>query len=427
MTPAPGSRRDAEHRENIDAHPKGLPGPRAAWDPAVVWLARLLLVGLLLGIAWWIVTGLAGVLVPVFVGLLIAYVTNPVVERLVGRGLPRPMAITVLGLAAVGALVGFFLLVIPAITQEFAAVLERLPQWLESRIEWVVDTAEERFGLSAEQVDEALRELVAELQRWGLMAAQGATESASSILNLILIPIFTFYFLADFRAVVRRPLALVPVRFHAVIVDRATHMDRVVGQWIRGQLKVAAILAVIFSVSLTLLGVKLGFVLGIVAGLLNVIPFVGSFTGGALAVLMVLLEGPPISRVVLVIGLFVVVQTFESYWLTPRIVGSAVGFGPLTIILAILFGGLLFGFLGVLLAVPVTAAGTVLARDALQWLHGTAFWRGGVDDVSDGTDSPAAEMVHGPGSGATEESRGDEAPEEGTSDSGVSEGEGGAA
>ncbi|TVR03087.1 MAG: AI-2E family transporter [Deltaproteobacteria bacterium] len=361
-----GSRGEVEHRWWRFRH----------HEQYLYWLAKLLLLIIVGAGVWWVFLRLGGVLLPLFVGLLVAYLLHPLTLRMVAFGLPRGAAIAIIGTSFLGALVGLLLLVVPTLTDEVGRVVQRLPEWLDDRVQWLVGLAEERFAIDAERVDELLRQLGEEAQGVVLGLLDGAREGASSLINLILIPIFSFYFLVDFERTIRRPLLLVPERFHARIIERAVRMDTIVGNWIRGQFKVASILAVVFAVGLWLMDVKLGIVLGIVAGLLNVIPFVGSATGVILALLMVLLEGSGFTRLLLVAGFFAVVQAVESYWLTPRIVGQALGFGPMTIIVAILAGGALFGFLGVLLAVPATAAGTVLARDMLDWYQQTAFWRG---------------------------------------------------
>jgi predicted PurR-regulated permease PerM len=154
-------------------------------------------------------------------------------------------------------------------------------------------------------------------------------------------------------------------------------MDQVVGHWIRGQVQVALILAVLYGVGLTLAGVKLGAVIGIMTGLLNVVPYFGAAVGICLSVLMVLIEQGGWQGLLPVAAVFLTVQLLEGYVITPRLVGEKVGMAPVTVIIVLLVGGKLFGLVGMLFAVPVTAAMTVLLQDALRGYQASKFFKSG--------------------------------------------------
>jgi predicted PurR-regulated permease PerM len=385
---------------------------QTVWWPRT-WTERAALLfcaGVLLYVTTTVLMTFASVLTPVLTGFVVAYFLAPVIDWLEQRRVGRALAIAVVGLGALGALVGVLWIFVAAIVPELAAAIPRLVQQLMALLEdpgqTMADWSErpwlrwaapwlERSDLS-DQLQAGLRTLVEGVGRAGLTALQALAASiqtsATAILNLVLIPIFTFYFLMDFRGFCRWPLGLVPPRFREGIASRAVRMDAAVGQWVRGQLQVAAILGVLFGLGLWLFGIRMGWAIGLVAGLLNVVPYLGGISGFALALTMALISDHPIWQSVGVAVVFTVVQTLESYLITPRLVGDAVGMSPLVVMVVLLVAGTLFGFFGLLLGIPAVAAGTVLVREGLDIYRASRFYAGmkppPAEDDRDG-DTPA--------------------------------------
>jgi predicted PurR-regulated permease PerM len=185
------------------------------------------------------------------------------------------------------------------------------------------------------------------------------------VANIVLLPILTFYFLRDWDKLVERVAALIP-RDHVATVDRlALESNDVLGAFLRGQFLVMLALGAIYAVGLSVVGLKLGLLIGIIAGLISFVPYLGTATGIVLGVIAALVQtGGDWSLVALVLVVFVIGQMLEGYVLTPRIVGDRIGLHPVAVIFAIMAGGQLFGFLGMLLALPVAAVANVLLRYA---------------------------------------------------------------
>lgn len=340
-------------------------------------LAKLLFVGIVAALAWRVASVLSAILMPALVGLLFAYLLDPVIDVFERRRIRRSAAIAVLAvvLSLAVALLAFF--IVPAFLDQFIVTVQRLPDWVEALYRQVSYVARERLGYSGQEIEAVTRKLLVSLQGTLLRAVTGVGSSVDAILNTLLIPLFFFYFLRDFDRIKHRPLALVPPRYHDYVLSRARTMDRLVGGWVRGQVQVALLLAVLYAAGLALVGVRLGVVIGIVAGLFNIVPYFGAAIGIALAVLMVLLEHQGWQSFLAVGLVFLTVQVLEGYVLTPRLVGSKVGMPPLLVIAVVLVGGSLFGLVGMLLAVPVTAALGVLLQDALAQYRRSDFWTGG--------------------------------------------------
>lgn len=329
-------------------------------------LGRLLVIGLVLTVCVALITLLSSVVLPVFVAWLVAWVVNPLVERLEARKVPRWAGILLVGACSLGGVASVLLLLVPVFVSELLGALERAPEWLDGAYASVASLLEERAGIGTDKLDEVLDGVFEEVQELASALLGTLTSSAGALINVVLIPVFSFYFLLDFKGMHLRMLSALPPSVREVVRVRAVAMDDAVGRWLRGQLKVASALAVLLAIALWVVGLRMGFVIGLVSGLLNVFPFVGAMVGLTVSLLLALAGGGSIGYLLLVAGVFLGLQAFESYWLTPRWVGSSVGLGPVSVIVVILVGGALFGFLGVILAVPVTAAVAVLTRDILE-------------------------------------------------------------
>jgi predicted PurR-regulated permease PerM len=317
---------------------------------------------------------LAPILFPVITAAGIAYLLDPLVDRMERKGVPRAAAV-VLILLGFGILVTALLaLLVPLVASDVKRFAAEIPALLARASAWL----NSQFGI---EVPATWREALASgseyLKRLTLGAgktmASQLGQAASSILSilgglleLLLIPVFAFYFLLDWDRIVARLRDLVPPRYRPTVVEVAKEMDTVVSHWVRGQLIVVSILAVLYPIALWIAGIHLAVPVGVLAGILTFIPYVGTAVAFTLAALLALVgwHGPgPLIGVVIV---FVLLHLLESLFLTPRLVGKRVGLGEAGALFAAIAGGELLGFVGVMLAIPIAAAVAVLVRRALQ-------------------------------------------------------------
>ncbi|HET6604974.1 MAG TPA: AI-2E family transporter [Xanthomonadaceae bacterium] len=315
---------------------------------------------------------LAPVLTPFAVAALLAYLGDPLCDRL-ARRMPRALAVTLVFVLMVLALVGALLLLVPMVVNQIERFAEALPRWME----WFRQTAapwiEARVGfrlpeLQGDGLVEALRE---HWQQAGNIAANligGVSRSGMAILtwiaNLIVIPVVTFYLMRDWDVLVERIRQLLPRSVEPTVSRLARESDQMLGGFLRGQLSVMFALGVIYAVGLWLVGIDLALLIGMIAGLLSFVPYLGTFVGVLIAVIAALVQYGDVMHVALVLVVFVVGQILEGNVLTPWLVGDRIGMHPVAVIFAVLAGGQLFGFLGMLLALPVAAVIMVVLRYA---------------------------------------------------------------
>jgi predicted PurR-regulated permease PerM len=320
-------------------------------------------------------------LTPVFVSLLLAYLLDPVVHRLERLRLNRSVAIFILAgvTVAIVAAAGTFLLI--QTQQEVVQLSADLPHYLERlRIEAEPFTRKYlRFNLP-KSFDEILQGLSAQLSQAppgtimpaskafgriiGVVSA-GTVAVAAWVVGLLVIPVLLYYLLRDWDVLLQWTQENIPLRFRAYAVDKADQIDAVLGAFIRGQLTVCLILGLLYSLGLSLLGVNLAIIIGLVSGAAFIVPYLGTILGIVAASLMALLEFGAGWHLLGVWAVFGAAQALEGAVLTPRITGKKVGLSPVMVILALLIGGRLLGFLGILIAVPAAAVLKVFMKDAL--------------------------------------------------------------
>jgi predicted PurR-regulated permease PerM len=320
------------------------------------------------------------VFAPVLVSLLLAYVLNNMIAWVERKGVHRTLAVLVIASVALFTLAAFALLFVPSLVQEFGVAFQNLPERINQAVTEGRLRLARQLGIKPEQLEGAVANLTAQLETLGEAAANALLNAAASIFNLALIPIFTIYFMRHWNRIVRLPLHLVPERLRPGVIERARVMDSTVGGWVRGQIQVALALAILMAVGLSAVGLRLGFAIGILTGLLNFIPYLGAAVGLFLAILMTLVDGGGLLQLVLVVSVFGAVQMTEGYVLTPWLVGGQVGLNTVAVLIVLLVGGSLFGFLGILLAIPATGVAAVIAYDALEIYRHSSFWRGTAHD-----------------------------------------------
>jgi predicted PurR-regulated permease PerM len=182
------------------------------------------------------------------------------------------------------------------------------------------------------------------------------------VLNLVMVPVVAFYLLRDWDDLVERIHALIPRSIEPVVARLARESDDVLGAFLRGQLSVMLVLGAFYGIGLWLVGVSIGPLIGMIAGLISFVPYLGAITGVVMGVIAALVQYQDWAHVLLVLGVFAIGQTLEGYVLVPKLVGDKIGLHPVAVIFAVLAGGELFGFLGVLLALPAASVVMVVLR-----------------------------------------------------------------
>jgi len=331
------------------------------------WLILLLVLGAT-------VYALSPVLMPFVVAALFAYLTDPVVDRM-ERWMGRTLAVSLVFLVVTVIVCAILLVLVPYIERQISNFLVQLPVW----IDWFQTRArpwlELRFGISPDALD--TQRLVAALQaNWkqagGIAATALAGVSKSGmavvgwILNLVLIPVVAFYLLRDWDLMVGHIRAMIPRPVEPVVSRLAHESDGVLGAFLRGQLSVMVVLGIFYGAGLWLVGLNVGPLIGMIAGLISFVPYLGAITGVVMGLVAALVQYQDWTHMLLVAGVFGIGQLLEGYVLVPRLVGDKIGLHPVAVIFAVLAGGELFGFLGVLLALPVASVAMVLLRYGYQ-------------------------------------------------------------
>lgn len=330
----------------------------------------LLLVGIALVVAiWW---RLDSLLTPFIIAFVIAYALNPIVEWLESRKLPRLAVILCLLGLILGGMVGIGFLIVPRLIQELGDLAVNLPGWIELIRKWGENTFlpfMASLNLPLEGVLEQIQtgvldiaqNLIGGFASWSARALTGIMTLISGIINLILIPILTIYFLNEFNRIREKSWNLVPERHKKLALELYSGVNRVLSGYLRGQMLVSLFLASWIGLGLWLVaGVPYALLLGISAGLLNLMPYIGTASALVLTMLVSLFQPSPIGTAFKALIVFVSAQTLEGNLITPRFVGDRVGLHPLVIIFLVLLFATLFGFIGLLVAIPVGASVRVM-------------------------------------------------------------------
>ena len=322
----------------------------------------------------WLVWLLAPVLTPFVVAALLGWLGDPVVDRLERSGRSRNTSVMIVFSVMAALVLLSLLLLLPLLQRQLVTLFESLPRYRQ----WLVGTGlpwlEQKTGLQLVGWLDPQRLFALARAHWEQAGGAAATllgylsRSGFALLgwiaNIVLLPVLTFFFLRDWDLLVERVAALVP-RDHTATVSRlASESSLVLGGFLRGQLLVMVILGVLYGAGLSMIGLDVGILIGVVAGVLTFVPYLGPATVIILGGMAALIEYGDWQHFAGVIAVFGIGQVIESLWLTPKLVGDRIGLHPAAVIFAVLAGGQLFGFLGMLLALPVAAIANVLLRYA---------------------------------------------------------------
>lgn len=364
--------------------PKQRPPTRTlTTDPLIVSLVRWMLILVFVVIGWRVLSELATILAPILAALGIAYLLDPVLEKLVARGMSRALGATLLLFGFLGTVVGVLIILIPqAIEQirvfaaDVPAMVERLSVWIKARFDFDLQS-----HLNAEELQGLLGDAAGPLEHIAKVALGGAFAVLAVLAEFLLVPVFAYYFLLDWPHIAERVIKMVPPRRRTRVKDILGEIDAVVSGWVRGQAIVTTILAMLYAVAFWIIGVPLAIPIGLLVGALTIIPFVGTFVGAGITMLVLLLDWPGGGTVGAVAGTFLVLHLLEAAVLTPKIVGHKVGLSESAALFAVVAGGKLLGFVGILLAVPIAATVAVLLRHAVRYYETTEFFGDEADAI----------------------------------------------
>jgi predicted PurR-regulated permease PerM len=322
---------------------------------------------------WWFVPAaallvllyfLSPILAPFLFAAILAYISNPLVSWLARHRVPRTLGALLVLLALVGLLVLLFLILLPLFIKEVRLLSERLPGFLAQLNDHLVPWIKARFGVELQFDPAALKSLVSENLQGAdglgmkLLASLriGGLAVLGFVVNLLLVPVVLFYLLRDWNGLLGQINDLLPRRWHPQLTGIAREIDAVLAEFLRGQISVMVLMSVLYVSGLWLAGLEFALPIGIITGMLVFVPYVGMVTGLALATVAGLMQFGSVSGVIPVWIVFGVGQTLEGTLVTPFLVGKRIGLHPVAVIFALLAFGQIFGFFGVLLALPASAA-----------------------------------------------------------------------
>jgi predicted PurR-regulated permease PerM len=339
--------------------------------------AGLAVAGLLL----WL---LSPVLAPFFAAAILAYIGDPLVERMERRRVPRSLAVALVFTLLFGGALLAVLALVPVLERQAIALAAGLPGFLDRAQEHTLPRIAGWLSLPPDALSlEAVKKMLAGHlgTAGGVLKAAAAYvgESGAAVLlfvsNLLLVPLVTFYLLRDWNALLERVRGLLPRAWLADSQRLAGECDEVLGAFLRGQLFVMLSLATVYALGLSLVGVQGALLIGLLAGVVSFVPYLGFMVGLAAALLAAMVQFADWTPLLWVLLVFGIGQLLESFLLTPLLVGDRIGLHPVAVIFAVMAGGQLFGFSGVLLALPVAAVLLVLLKEALRRYQGSRFYQ----------------------------------------------------
>jgi predicted PurR-regulated permease PerM len=322
---------------------------------------------------WWLVPAavligllyvLSPILAPFLFAAILAYIANPVVSWLARHRVPRALGAVLTMLLLTALLLLLLLILLPLFIKELRLLSERLPSFLVQVNEHLLPWIKARFGVEPQFDPQTLKNLIHENLQGAnglgmkLLASIGIGGLAvlGFVVDLLLVPVVLFYLLRDWNGLLARINGLLPRRWHRQLTGIAREVDAVLAEFLRGQIAVMALMSVFYVLGLWLAGLEFALPIGIITGVLVFVPYVGMLSGLALATVAALMQFPSVSGLIPVWIVFAIGQTLEGTLVTPFLVGRRIGLHPVAVIFALLAFGQVFGFFGVLLALPASAA-----------------------------------------------------------------------
>lgn len=298
-----------------------------------------------------------------FISLIVAYTLNPVVSFFEKKKLNRNLSIVVVFLLIIGMFSSLFIVLGPKISKEISTLSRNLPSYIERIYSFSID----KYNLVSDKLDTPtfnklmesnLTKIKDNLLNGIFNIARMFSRAINRLSTMVLIPVFTFYFLKDKDIFKKKIIEFTPKKARKDVIDIGNKVDSVIGRYIKGQLLVCTFVGVGTTIVLSIIGINFSIIIGIFAGITNIIPYLGPFVGGGLAVIFAALDDP--SKIIWVILGIIVVQQLESSFVSPNVVGNSVGLHPIVVMISVLLAGSYFGILGMILAVPTVSTFRIL-------------------------------------------------------------------
>lgn len=347
--------------------------------PYTPWIIGIAVIGSFL----FAVYHLSDVLTPFIVAAVLAYILNPLVCKIEKLGINRSRASMWVMLFAFFLIVALLLVIVPMLLQQLHLIIQRIPKLVDyvqtQALPWLNQKFDKHIILDENTITSWLRAnasvIQGNLQKTLPAVMQSGGALASGLSNLILLPLLLYYFLLDWSHWEDGVRTMIPRRYLDGYNRIAGNMDTVLGEFLRGQLMVMLIMGILYGTGLMLTGLDSGFAIGMVAGILVFVPYLGAFTGLLLATLAAVLQFNTWGGLLAVWGVFAVGQLLESFLITPKIVGDRIGLSPFWVIFSLMAFGQLFGFVGMLIALPLAAICLVLIQEGKQFYLNSRFYQ----------------------------------------------------
>ncbi len=324
-----------------------------------------------------------GVLLPFVLGVAVAYLLDPIVEKLEKHKIRRWVSTLVLVLLFYSFVFLFLLALVPLLYKESTLLIREIPGFVDKALVWVspyLDWAQSHFGeTNGDSVRSAVQAHLGSALKVSRTLVEGIAAGGQAFMGvlmlIILTPIVSFFMMNEWPALKDWIMDLLPRKHKDTIIDLWKKIDTKLSGFVRGQLTVAFMLGLGYAIALTIAGLKFGFLIGIVSGILSIIPMVGSIVGLLISVGVAWFQSGEWSFVAIIAAIFLIGQFIEGNFLTPKLIGDSVGLHPLWILFALMAGGALFGIVGMLLAVPVAAVISVLGGFAIRTYKASPYYQ----------------------------------------------------
>jgi predicted PurR-regulated permease PerM len=322
------------------------------------------------------------ILLPFVAGIALAYVLAPLADRVERLGINRTVAALLIVSMLVVALIALMLLLVPLLLQQGSALISNIPGYFKRVKELIVDANLPWLNwLGAAETGKTASDLVGQVATWLLSFSYSLWTGGKALVSfasvLIVMPVVTFYLIRDWHAMIDRVDSWVPVRQRDTVRQLGREIDAAIGGFLRGQFGVCLVLGCYYAIGLMLVGLDFALLIGLIAGVITFVPYIGSMTGLMIAVSVAIAQfWPDWKRIALVVAIFLVGQFIEGNIVSPKFVGERVGLHPVWLIFAMFAFGYLFGFVGLLIAVPLGAAIAVLLRFGLRQYFASPLFTG---------------------------------------------------
>lgn len=314
---------------------------------------------------------LSPILTPFVISTVLAYLADPIADRLEAKGLSRTLSVILVFVFIFSLLTVLLMVVIPLLIEQLKVIIDSLPLWERWMEQTGLPWLRQYITIDLSWFD-ASHWTQSVVTRWqqagGILASLGETLTRSSLAvatvagNLLLIPVVTFYLLRDWDTMMVKIRHLLPRNVEPVAVQLLEECDEVLGSFLKGQMMVMVVLGLIYSLGLSIIGLQFALLIGMLAGLLTIIPYMGFAVGFVAALAVAFFQFDSLTGVMAVVVVFTIGQILEGWVLTPLLVGDKIGLHPVAVIFALMAGGQLFGFVGMMIALPLAAVIMVVLR-----------------------------------------------------------------